>query len=61
MLAVRCPDVATRSGLVLVPEEHIVAMDSDGAGRIVLRVRCWRGHEHQLVTGRAAKREASGL
>ena len=53
MLAVHCPDVRTRSGLVLVPESHVVDLSDDGAGTIVLRVRCWKGHVHEVLTGRA--------
>ena len=53
MLAVHCPDVRTRTGLVLVPESHVAAIGDDGAGTSVLLVRCWSGHLHEVVTGRA--------
>ena len=58
MLAVHCPAVRTRSGLVLVPDSHIVGISDDGAGRITLTVRCWSGHLHEVVTGRATLAEA---
>lgn len=53
MLAVHCPDVRTHSGLVLVPESHVVDLTDDGAGTITMRVRCWKGHVHEVRTGRA--------
>ena len=59
MLAVHCPEVRSRSGLVLVPESHVVEMSDDGAGTITLSVRCWRGHVHEVVTGRAVTDRAA--
>lgn len=53
MLAVHCPDVRTRTGLVLVPETHVVGITDDGAGTITMAVRCWKGHVHAVRTGRA--------
>lgn len=53
VLAVRCPSVRTRTGLVLVPESHVVRLTDDGAGTITVVVRCWEGHLHEVVTGRA--------
>jgi hypothetical protein len=53
MLAVHCPDVRTRTGLTLVPESRVVSMTDDGAGTITLVIACYRGHLHEVVTGRA--------
>jgi hypothetical protein len=60
VLAIACPDVHNRSGLVLVPERHVVAMTDDGAGTITLLVRCWSGHLHPVVTGRATEQALAG-
>jgi hypothetical protein len=55
MLAVRCPDVHTRTGVVLVPESHVATITDDGAGTITMLVRCWHGHLHTVATGRATE------
>jgi hypothetical protein len=60
VLAVACPDVHNRSGLTLVPERHVVAVTDDGAGTITLLVRCWNGHLHRVLTGRATERAVAG-
>ena len=61
MLAVHCPDIRTETGLVLVPDSHVVAISDDGAGTITLAVRCWSGHVHEVVTGRAVTEAAPAL
>ena len=59
MIAIQCPAVRTASGLVLVPDSHVVGISDDGAGTITLSVRCWSGHVHEVVTGRAVTEAAA--